>query len=276
MSRSVGGSRMPHSGATQIEDYFDVTVVDETFEIEGVRFRVVPTQHVSDKFCCGLVIDDRIWFSGDTRFDRDMAIEHGSRAEVIFHEVQFFEGGIHTGLSELSTLPESIRKQNGPDALQRRLGPPSEGRRRSGLHLGPKTRQLHVLNLSSTQVCRPFRSAPFARPDARSSRYPAWPNADPPADQQKAPRKTRHGYASRSRAEILPPFTCYTGRRTTKREELVDLIIASVLDEGTRAFNFDLLIGADLDVGGRCQPDHRIPPDGQASSRYHQTYRGCD
>ena len=106
-----GGLQDAASGATQIEDYFDVTVVDETFEIEGVRFRVVPTQHVSDKFCCGLVIDDRIWFSGDTRFDRDMAIEHGSRAEVIFHEVQFFEGGIHTGLSELSTLPESIRNK---------------------------------------------------------------------------------------------------------------------------------------------------------------------
>ncbi|MBK35756.1 MAG: DNA polymerase III subunit delta [Gemmatimonadetes bacterium] len=34
-----------------------------------------------------------------------------------------------------------------------------------------------------------------------------------------------------------------------EREELVDKITSSVLDESTRTFNYDLLIGADLDVG---------------------------
>ncbi|MBK35755.1 MAG: MBL fold metallo-hydrolase [Gemmatimonadetes bacterium] len=99
------------AGAHGLEDYFDIVVVQDTFEIEGVSFRVVPTNHVTDKFCCGLVIDDRVYFSGDTRFDPDMVSEHGSSADVIYHEVQFFEGGIHTGLAELMTLPEELRNK---------------------------------------------------------------------------------------------------------------------------------------------------------------------
>lgn len=108
---SLRGGLQDPVGSSKLDDYFDVSVVEESFEIEGIRFRIVPTHHVTDKFCCGLVINDRIWFSGDTRFDEAMVTEHGSRAETIYHEVQFFEGGIHTGLSELATLPDAIRNK---------------------------------------------------------------------------------------------------------------------------------------------------------------------
>ncbi len=104
-----GGLQDAVSGASDLSDYFDITIVEDAFEIEGVHFQIVPTHHVTDKFCCGLVIDGRIYFSGDTRFDKDMVIERGSKAEAIFHEVQFFEGGIHTALTELETLPDDIR-----------------------------------------------------------------------------------------------------------------------------------------------------------------------
>lgn len=106
-----GGLEDAESGAKGLADYFDVHIVGDAFEIEGVSFKIVPTFHVKDKFCCGLVVGESIYFSGDTRLDAEMVIEHGTTAETIFHEVQFFVGGIHTALSELATLPEEIRKK---------------------------------------------------------------------------------------------------------------------------------------------------------------------
>lgn len=48
--------------------------------------------------------------------------------------------------------------------------------------------------------------------------------------------------------DIAPVYLLH-GPEDYEREELVDLIIAAALDESARAFNFDLLVGGDLDVG---------------------------
>jgi hypothetical protein len=62
---------------------------------------------------CGLVIDERILFTSDTRFDPQMLEEFDSKfsLEVIFHDCQLFTGGVHTSITELSHLPESIRRK---------------------------------------------------------------------------------------------------------------------------------------------------------------------
>jgi len=104
-----GGLEDVETGSMQLEDYFEVVEADRHFEIEGVRFEIVPTFHVPDKFCCGLKINDRIYFSGDTRFTPEMVERYGSDAEIIYHDCQFFTGGIHTSLDELATLPENLR-----------------------------------------------------------------------------------------------------------------------------------------------------------------------
>ncbi|AEJ62018.1 hypothetical protein Spith_1759 [Spirochaeta thermophila DSM 6578] len=59
----------------------------------------------------GLLIDRRILFTGDTRFDPEIITyfhEHYP-LEVIFHDCQFFDGGVHASFEELCTLPDEIK-----------------------------------------------------------------------------------------------------------------------------------------------------------------------
>ncbi len=59
----------------------------------------------------GLIIDKRILFTADTRFDEELILDITSTfdIETIFHDVQFFPGGIHAFFDELITLPDHIR-----------------------------------------------------------------------------------------------------------------------------------------------------------------------
>jgi ribonuclease BN (tRNA processing enzyme) len=62
----------------------------------------------------GLIIDDRIFFSGDTKFDQDLIITFEERFnfEYIFHDCQFIPpGGVHASIEELKALPEDIKKK---------------------------------------------------------------------------------------------------------------------------------------------------------------------
>ena len=106
-----GGLEDADSGATRIDDYFTVIQADPSFEIDGVAFEIVPTYHVADKFCCGLKINSSIYFSGDTRFDAEVVLTHGENADIIYHDCQFFQGGIHASFQELRSLPEHIRRK---------------------------------------------------------------------------------------------------------------------------------------------------------------------
>ena len=106
-----GGLEDPASGAPGLDDYFDIHPVQDAFTADDITFDLVPTLHVEDKYCCGFRVDQRVYYSGDTRFDRETIVEHGSAVDTIFHDVQFFPGGVHAPLDDLLTLPEAIRKK---------------------------------------------------------------------------------------------------------------------------------------------------------------------
>jgi ribonuclease BN (tRNA processing enzyme) len=59
----------------------------------------------------GLVFDRRVLFTSDTRFDPDLVLDMDRQygLETIFHDCQFFKGGVHASLEELATLPASIK-----------------------------------------------------------------------------------------------------------------------------------------------------------------------
>lgn len=64
-------------------------------------------------YSVGVLVDDRILFSGDTMFDRPLIewMETSYKIEYIFHDCQFYEGGVHASYKQLSTLaPETKRK----------------------------------------------------------------------------------------------------------------------------------------------------------------------
>lgn len=91
------------------------------FSVGGIKIRTFRTRHYPEQaeswsdamYSVGLVIDERVVFSGDTQFDTQLLseIEPAGGAEHIFHDVQLFPGGIHASLEEIATLPESVRNR---------------------------------------------------------------------------------------------------------------------------------------------------------------------
>jgi ribonuclease BN (tRNA processing enzyme) len=93
----------------------------ETWVVDhaGIRLELFRTKHVPDSapdwrssfVSFGLLIDGRVLVSGDTRFDRDALELYADRAETIFHDVQFFPGGVHAPLADLKTLPAKWKEK---------------------------------------------------------------------------------------------------------------------------------------------------------------------
>lgn len=90
-------------------------------QVGSLNIKFYRTMHIPDKpeswktsfWSCGLMIDDRVMFTSDTRFDLELidSFEAMFKPEVIFHDCQFFTGGVHAGIDELATLPAAIRKK---------------------------------------------------------------------------------------------------------------------------------------------------------------------
>lgn len=87
-------------------------------ELEIHLFR---TKHIPDSAAgwedsfpsYGLVLDRRVFFSGDTRFDPGLVewIFSTFPIETAFHDVQLFTGGVHASLDELATLRPEIKEK---------------------------------------------------------------------------------------------------------------------------------------------------------------------
>jgi len=95
----------------------------ETMEIHAgsITVKIFRTKHIPDSsdswessfWSTGIIIDDRVLFTADTRFDPDLIENYDSRFhfDIIFHDCQFFTGGIHASLDELSGLPDKYKKR---------------------------------------------------------------------------------------------------------------------------------------------------------------------
>ena len=109
-------------------DYFSVIRPEwkshqprEIFEINfsGIKLEIFRTKHIPDNapnweasfLSYGLFVDDRVFISGDTRFDPELIEIYDSRSEVMFHDTQLFPGGVHASLEELKNLPIAIRNK---------------------------------------------------------------------------------------------------------------------------------------------------------------------
>ena len=95
----------------------------ETFEADvgSINIKMPLTMHFPDSatnwrgcaWSCGAIIDDRIFFTSDTRYDPDLILEYDKKFnfEVIFHDCQMFTGGVHASIDELCQLPADIRQK---------------------------------------------------------------------------------------------------------------------------------------------------------------------
>ncbi len=111
----------------KLDDYFNIVSPQPSSDLfrEGNRFDIgafsiqtFRTCHFpsdifdwkSSAYSTGLLIDDRILFTGDSKFDPDMIeyFENRYSIEAIFHDVQFGEGGLHATLGDLISLPKEV------------------------------------------------------------------------------------------------------------------------------------------------------------------------
>jgi len=132
--RSLSGANAfnerSEKGELRFEDYWDVvrpTPLPEferdtrEFVVANLNLKIVRTRHYPQQakgwkdaaYSVGVIIDDRVLFSGDTLFDPELLSTYDERFdfEMIFHDTQFFTGGVHTGLDELATLPPKLKSR---------------------------------------------------------------------------------------------------------------------------------------------------------------------
>ncbi len=93
----------------------------EIHEIDfgGLHIEMFRTKHTPDSapswqesfVSYGLFIDGHVFVSVDTRFDRELVELYASRSSVMFHDVQFFPGGVHASLADLKTLPSEVKQK---------------------------------------------------------------------------------------------------------------------------------------------------------------------
>jgi ribonuclease BN (tRNA processing enzyme) len=95
----------------------------ETYEanIGSINLKIFRTIHIPDSsmewetafWSSGLVIDDRVMFTSDTKFDKKLLDEYEKKFdfEIIFHDCQLYKGGVHASLDELNSLPEALKKK---------------------------------------------------------------------------------------------------------------------------------------------------------------------
>ena len=87
-------------------------------DVGGIHLEIFRTKHIPDNssglqdsfLSFGMTVDDRVFISGDTRFDQEL-VDLYSSAEWMFHDVQFFPGSVHAHIEDLKTLTESVRKK---------------------------------------------------------------------------------------------------------------------------------------------------------------------
>jgi ribonuclease BN (tRNA processing enzyme) len=90
------------------------------YTLDSLDIKIFRTKHIPDSaatwqksfYSTGVLIDERVLFTGDTRFDPELLfwmLKNYPAIETIFHDCQFFAGGVHAAYSEIVTLPKEIR-----------------------------------------------------------------------------------------------------------------------------------------------------------------------
>jgi ribonuclease BN (tRNA processing enzyme) len=88
-------------------------------QVGDIALRLFRTKHIPDSASdwrgsfpsYGLILDDRVLFTADTRYDPEMIVDLDAKYgfEAIFHDCQLFTGGVHASIDEIAGLPPAIR-----------------------------------------------------------------------------------------------------------------------------------------------------------------------
>ena len=59
----------------------------------------------------GVLIDDCVWYSGDTMFNIELIQKYANRSKILFHDTSISENPVHASLDQLKTLPTEIKNR---------------------------------------------------------------------------------------------------------------------------------------------------------------------
>jgi len=89
--------------------------------VGGIEIQLFRTMHIPDSAkswkesspSYGIVIDRRILYTSDTRYDPELILSLDAEFgfEAIFHDCQFYPGGVHAFLEDLGGLPQAIKSK---------------------------------------------------------------------------------------------------------------------------------------------------------------------
>lgn len=93
----------------------EVVVVD----FGGIDIEMFRTKHIPDSasgwedsfVSYGLFVDNHVFLSVDTRFDRGLLQMYERQASTMFHDVQFFPKGVHAPLEDFRYLPTFVKEK---------------------------------------------------------------------------------------------------------------------------------------------------------------------
>lgn len=121
-----------HDGKNLVlDDFFEILlpkkIVNQSrpaYEIKfgNIDIKMFRTMHIPDSaknweeaaFSYGILIDERVLFTSDTKHDPDlinMLVNKYRGIEIIFHDCQLFTGGVHASYEELMTYPVEIKNK---------------------------------------------------------------------------------------------------------------------------------------------------------------------
>jgi ribonuclease BN (tRNA processing enzyme) len=113
-----GGMYNPADGYSNLEDYFEVILLEENVQVEifqGLTIEFIATLHIPHKPNYSLFINHRTFYSADARFNEELLIQEvvdKRNCHTILHDCQLGgQGFIHATLEELLTLPDHIQKR---------------------------------------------------------------------------------------------------------------------------------------------------------------------
>lgn len=93
---------------------YEVNIGDINLKLFRVKHIPDHSETWEDSFLAfGVLIDEKILFTSDTRFDPELItslLNEYSDIHCIFHDCQLFTGGVHTSYEELLQFPEDIRQ----------------------------------------------------------------------------------------------------------------------------------------------------------------------
>jgi len=107
------GLMYSRSGEKTLDDYFHVVAVRDTFEIEGVTFQIIQTEHIPGMLSYGLLANNHFYFSGDSCVNESFLKEIEEQVSVIFHDCHLWDLPIksHASLDDLAGLSDELKNK---------------------------------------------------------------------------------------------------------------------------------------------------------------------